>query len=49
MLLGDTLRRLFCDVFVTVLIVNLKTGKVKEMREGRVKGQQDRAQEGWTR
>lgn len=38
-LLGHTLRRLFFDVFVTVLIVNLpKTGMVKDKREGRVKG-----------
>lgn len=38
-LLGHTLRRLFFDVFVTVLIVNLpKTGMVKDMREGRGKG-----------
>lgn len=38
-LLGHTLRRLFFDVFVTALIVNLpKTEMVKDMREGKVKG-----------
>lgn len=48
-LLGYTLRKLFFDVFVTVLIVSLpNTGMVKDMREGRVKGQQNRVQEGWT-
>lgn len=46
-LLGYTLRKLFFDVVVTVLIVSLpKTGMVKDMREGRVKGQQNRVQEG---